>query len=172
MFIMVVTSPEKVRAEGIRKGRDEKQTTFTACLRGVLAPIGGLLIVTPAAADLVLNFNNDRPDASSLPAYITFTGAPVGDFDATIAGKHSTPGGRQLQSFDSRRWRGCHKIHIWPGFRFPRLPLDRPHRRHQLRAQFRQSDFGNFLTRMDKYEITYGVPASGGAPTGGANLLD
>jgi hypothetical protein len=28
----------------------------------------------------------------------------------------------------------------------------------------------NFLTRMDKYEITYGVPASGGAPTGGANL--
>ena len=23
---------------------------------------------------------------------------------------------------------------------------------------------------MDKYEITYGVPASGGAPTGGANL--
>ena len=28
----------------------------------------------------------------------------------------------------------------------------------------------NFLTRMDKYEITYGVPASGGARTGGANL--
>ena len=28
----------------------------------------------------------------------------------------------------------------------------------------------NFLTRMDKYEITYGVPASGGPPTGGANL--
>jgi hypothetical protein len=38
-------------------------------LAGALAPIGRLLIPAPAAADLVLNFNNDRPDASTLPAY-------------------------------------------------------------------------------------------------------
>ena len=44
------------------------------------------MVVTPAVADLVLNFDNDRPDASTLPAYITFTGALPGQFDATIAG--------------------------------------------------------------------------------------
>ena len=72
--------------------------------------------------------------------------------------EHPAPGGGQLQPFDPRRWRGCHKIHIRPGFRFPRLPVDRPQRRQQLRAQFRLNrDVANpnFLTRMDKYEITY-----------------
>ena len=56
---------------------------FHRMLAGALAPIGGLLIATPAAADLVLNFNNGRPDASTVPAYITFTGAAPGGFDAT-----------------------------------------------------------------------------------------
>ena len=55
-------------------------------LAGVFAPIGALLVAISAAADLVLNFDNDRPDASSVPAYITFTGAPPGQFDATVAG--------------------------------------------------------------------------------------
>ncbi len=63
-----------------------KTAHFRRMLAGALVPLGGLLVATPAAADLVLNFDNDRPDASTLPAYITFTGAPAGDFDATIAG--------------------------------------------------------------------------------------
>jgi hypothetical protein len=42
---------------------------------------GGLFAATPASADLILDFDNSRPDASSLPAYITFAG--TGAFDAT-----------------------------------------------------------------------------------------
>jgi len=53
-----------------------KTVHFRCMLAGALAPIAGLLIATPAAADLILNFDNGRPDASTLPAYITFTGAP------------------------------------------------------------------------------------------------
>src|SRR5580692_1973685 len=63
-----------------------KTVHFRCMLAGALAPIAGLLIATPAAADLILNFDNGRPDASTLPAYITFTGAAPGGFDATIAG--------------------------------------------------------------------------------------
>ena len=63
-----------------------KTAYFCRMLAGALVPLGGLMVVTPAVADLILNFDNDRPDASTLPAYITFTGAPAGGFDATIAG--------------------------------------------------------------------------------------
>ena len=63
-----------------------KTIHFQRMLAGAVVPIGGLFAATPAAADLILDFNNGRPDASSLPAYITFTGAPAGGFDATIAG--------------------------------------------------------------------------------------
>ena len=119
-------------AEGIGEGR-MKTPRFCGVLAGALAPLGGLLVATPAAADLILKFDDDTTSA----AFITFTGAAPGDFDATLAGT-----GAQLQQgvsyslSNSRRWRGCYKIQIRSGFRFPRRGIDRPQRQQRLCAQF------------------------------------
>ena len=149
-------------------------------LRGMpaaaLAPIGYLLIATPAAADLILDFNNDRPDASTLPAYITFTGAAAGGFDATIAGTNI-----QLQegvSYSlSTLASGVDVTNFQSGRVFVSLgsPLTDLSAANKYAPNVNAPTIGgmpnpNFLTRLDKYEITYGVPASGGAPSGGANL--
>jgi fibronectin-binding autotransporter adhesin len=148
-----------------------KTVHFRRMLAGALVPIGGLLVATPVAADLVLKFNNDRPDASSLPAYITFTGAPTGAFDATIAGTIT-----QLQegvSYSlSTLAAGVDVTKYTSGRVFVSLgsPLIGLTANTNYAPNFVSPTSPNFLTRMDKYEITYGVPASGGAPTGGANL--
>jgi hypothetical protein len=148
-----------------------KTVRFHRMLAGALAPIGGLLIAAPAAADLVLNFNNDRPDASTLPAYITFTGAPAGGFDATIAGTNTAlqegisyslstlAAGVDVTQYTSGR------VFVSLGSQLTGLSAA-----NNYAPNFVSPTSANFLTRMDKYEITYGVPASGGAPTGGANL--
>src|ERR1700761_398932 len=148
-----------------------KTIHFRRALAGALFPVGALLVGTPAAADLVLNFNNDRPDASTLPAFITFTGAPAGGFDATIAGTNT-----QLQegvSYSlSALAAGVDVTKYTSGRVFVSLgsPLTGLTAGSNYAPDFVSTTSPNFLTRMDKYEITYGVPASGGAPTGGANL--
>jgi outer membrane autotransporter protein len=148
-----------------------KKVHFRRMLAGALAPIGALLIATPAAADLVLNFDNDRPDASSLPAYITFTGAPAGGFDATIAGT-STELQEGVSYSLSTLAAGVDVTKYTSGRVFVSLgsPLTGLTATSNYAPDFASPTSPNFLTRMDKYEITYGVPASGGAPTGGANL--
>ena len=141
------------------------------------------MVATPAAADVILDFDNARPDASTLPAYITFTGAIPGQFAATIVGTN-TPQlqeGAELQPFHTCRWRGCHRPPIRPGFRFSRLSADDLSVTNQYAPNVIAPTISgvanpNFLTRLDKYEITY-TPASGtpGTPqyvpaSGGANL--
>ena len=141
------------------------------CLaRAFLMLSGGLLVATPAAADLILDFNNDRPDASSLPAYITFTGAPAGGFDATIAGT-----GTALQegvSYSlSTLASGVDVTKYTSGRVFVSLgsPLTGLSAGDNYAPNFLDPTGPNFTTRMDKYEITYGLSATG-VLTGGANL--
>ena len=128
------------------------------------------MAATPAAADLVLNFDNDRPDASTLPAYITFTGAPAGGFDATIAGT-----GTKLQegvSYSlSTLASGVDVTKYTSGRVFVSLgsPLTGLSAGNDYAPNFVSPTSPNFLTRMDKYEITYG-PSKTGVLTGGANL--
>src|ERR1700761_1631670 len=148
-----------------------KTIHFRRALAGALFPVGALLVGTPAAADLVLNFNNDRPDASTLPAFITFTGAPAGGFDATIAGTST-----QLQegvSYSlSALAAGVDVTQYKSGRVFVSLgsPLTGLSAANAYTPNFLNPNLPNFTTRMDKYEITY-TPASGTTPaTGGANL--
>ncbi len=129
---------------------------FHRMLAGALAPIGGLLIATPAAADLVLNFNNDRPDASTVPAYITFTGAAPGGFDATnvltgaplqegVSYSLSTlAGGVDVTQYTSGR------VFVSLGSRLTGLSAS-----NDYAPNFLNPNLPNFTTRMDKYEITY-----------------
>ena len=151
-----------------------KPAYFCRMLAGALVRLGGLMVVTPAAADLVLNFDNDRPDASALPAYITFTGAPAGGFDATILGTGvqlqegvsynltTLAAGVDVTKYTSGRVfvsLGSSLIGLTPGSNYT--------------PDFADPTSPNFLTRLDKYEITYSpasytpqgkfVPANGGA---------
>ncbi len=148
-----------------------KTVHFLRMLAGALVPLGGLMAATPAGADLILDFDNARPDASTLPAFITFTGAPAGGFDATIVGTTI-----QLQegvSYSlSTLSAGVDVTQYTSGRVFVSLgsPLVGLTAGADYAPDFASPTSPNFLTRMDKYEITYGVPASGGAPTGGANL--
>ena len=134
-------------------------------LAGVFAPIGALLVAIPAAADLVLNFDNDRPDASSVPAYITFTGAPPGQFDATVAGTSI-----QLQegvSYSLSTLAAGVDVTNYPSGRvFVSLGagLTGLSPSNDYAPNFLNPNGPNFTTRMDKYEITYN------GSTGGANL--
>ncbi|MBV8797679.1 MAG: hypothetical protein JO136_22310, partial [Hyphomicrobiales bacterium] len=148
-----------------------KTIHFRRALAGALVPMGALLVGTPATADLVLNFDNDRPDASTLPAYITFTGAPAGGFDATIAGT-STVLQEGVSYSLSALAAGVDVTKYTSGRVVVSLgsPLTGLTAGSNYAPDFVSTTSPNFLTRMDKYEITYGVPASGGAPTGGANL--
>jgi outer membrane autotransporter protein len=148
-----------------------KTIHFHRILAGALAPIGGLLIATPAGADLILNFDNDRPDASTLPAYITFIGAPAGGFDATIAGT-GAPLQEGVSYSLSTLAAGVDVTKYTSGRVFVSLgsPLTGLSAGNSYAPNFVAPGQPNFTTRMDKYEITYGVPASGGPPTGGANL--
>jgi outer membrane autotransporter protein len=147
-----------------------KTIHFQRMLAGALVPIGGLFAATPAAADLILDFNNGRPDASSLPAYITFTGAPAGGFDATIAGT-----GTALQegvSYSlSTLASGVDVTKYASGRVFVSLgsPLTSLSAGNNYAPNFLDPTGPNFTTRMDKYEITYGLSATG-VLTGGANL--
>ena len=133
-----------------------KTVHFLRMLAGALVPLGGLMAATPAGADLILDFDNARPDASTLPAFITFTGAPAGGFDATIVGTSI-----QLQEGVSYSLSTLSagvdvtQIHIRPGLRFLGSPLVGLTAGSGLRAGFRRVPTSpNFLTRMDKYEIT------------------
>ena len=128
------------------------------------------MIATPAAADLVLNFVNDRPDASSLPAYITFTGAPSGGFDATIAGAGTALHEGVSYSLSTLA-SGVDVTKYTSGRVFVSLgsPLIGLSAANDYAPNFVSPTSSNFLTRMDKYEITYG-PSHTGVLTGGANL--
>jgi autotransporter-associated beta strand protein len=139
-------------------------------LAAALALVGCLLIATPAAADLILDFNNDRPDASSLPAYITFTGAPAGGFDATIAGT-ATALQEGVSYSLSTLASGVDVTKYTSGRVFVSLgsPLTGLSAGNNYAPNFLDPTGPNFTTRMDKYEITYGLSATG-ILTGGANL--
>ena len=168
MFIVVVNTAQNVVAEDRSAGM--KTGHFRRVLAGALASIGGLMAATPAAADLVLNFDNDRPDASTLPAYITFTGAPAGGFNATIAGT-----GVALQegvSYSlSTLASGVDVTNYTSGRVFLSLgsTLTGLSAANNYAPNFLAPGQPNFTTRMDKYEITYGLSATG-VLTGGANL--
>ena len=130
-------------------------------LAAALAPVGALLVSTPAAADLILNFDNDRPDASTLPAYITFVGANPGQFDATIVGTNtqlkqgvsyelsSLAAGVDVTEYESGR------VFVSLGSKLKGLTPA-----NNYAPDFASPTSLNFSTRMDKYEITY-TPATG-----------
>ena len=124
------------------------------------------MVVTPAVADLILNFDNDRPDASTLPAYITFTGALPGQFDATIAGT-STQLQQGVSYSLSTLAAGVDVTKYTSGRVFVSLgsPLIDLSAGNQYAPNFEAAIVAggpnpNFLTRMDKYEITYGPSAT------------
>jgi outer membrane autotransporter protein len=147
-----------------------KTVHFRCMLAGALAPIAGLLIATPAAADLILNFDNGRPDASTLPAYITFTGAAPGGFDATIAGTRTVLQEGVSYSLSTLA-AGVDVTQYTSGRVFVSLgsPLTGLSASNEYAPNFVSPASPNFLTRLDKYEITYGLSATG-VLTGGANL--
>ena len=152
-----------------------KTAYFCRMLAGALVPLGGLMVVTPAVADLILNFDNDRPDASTLPAYITFTGALPGQFDATIAGTST-----QLQQgvsyslstlaagVDVTKY-ASGRVFVSLGSPLVDLSASNEYAPNFVAAIVASGPNPNFLTRMDKFEITYG-PSATGVLTGGANL--
>ena len=103
--------------------------------------------------------------------YITFTGAPAGGFDATIAGTgdrdsrrgsatafRRSPSGVDVTKYASGR------VFVSLGARLTGLSAG-----NNYAPNFLDPTGPNFTTRMDKYEITYGLSATG-VLTGGANL--
>ncbi|HEY6517823.1 MAG TPA: autotransporter domain-containing protein [Roseiarcus sp.] len=178
MFILVLNVGENVVVE-TSESSGMKTVYFRRMLAGVLIPLSGMLVVTPAVADLVLNFDNDRPDASTVPAYITFTGALPGQFAATIVGTRTQVlegVSYSLQSLSS----GVDVTEYESGRVFVSLgsPLTSLSAGNQYSPNFTAPTIANvanpnFLTRLDKYEITYTpasytpqgtfVPANGGA---------
>ena len=121
-----------------------KTVHFLRMLAGALVPLGGLMAATPAGADLILDFDNARPDASTLPAFITFTGAPPGGFDATIVGtaiQLQEGVSYSLSTLSAR----VDVTQYTSGRVFVSLGPRRPHRQRRLRAGFRESDFAKFL---------------------------
>ena len=159
-----------------------KSVHFLRRLACALVPLGGLMAATPAAADLVLDFDNDRPDASTLPAYITFTGALPSQFAATIVGTNTPVVEGQSYTL-SQLAAGVDVTNLQSARVFVSLgsPLTDLSAAKGYAPDVNAPTIGgvanpNFLTRLDKYEITY-TPASGtpGTPqyvpaAGGANL--
>ena len=160
-----------------------KTVHFLRRLACALVPLGGLMAATPAAADLVLDFDNDRPDASTLPAYITFTGALPSQFAATIVGTNRTPVVEGQSYTLSQLAAGVDVTDLRSARVFVSLgsPLHDLSPANEWAPNVNAPTIGgvanpNFLTRLDKYEITY-TPATGTPGTrqyvaagGGANL--
>lgn len=142
-----------------------KSADIRRMVTGALAPMGVLFVATPAAADLVLYFENDRTDASTLPAYITFTGAASGGFDATNirTGAPLEEGvSYSLQDLvdgvDVTKYKSG-RVFVSLGSKLIDLSAS-----NDYAPNFLNPNGPNFTTRMDKYEITYN------GSTGGANL--
>jgi hypothetical protein len=142
----------------------------TAASLGILATVA-LVAARPASADLMLDFANDRPDASTLQAFITFTGG--GPFDATadINGVETTlqlgqsyhlsslSNGVDVTEFKSS------KVFVSLGQGLTGLTAAQNYQPNFVAPQ----DNPNFSTRFDKYEISY-APGDNGVLSGGANL--
>ncbi len=164
MFMPVMTSP-KSKLQTASESAGMKRAHFHRMLAAAFAPIGTLLVAFPATADLILNFDNGRPDASSVPAYITFTGAAPGQFDATVAGT-STPLQEGVSYSLSTLAAGVDVTEYKSGRVFVSLGagLTGLSPSNDYAPNFLNPNGPNFTTRMDKYEITYN------GSTGGANL--
>jgi hypothetical protein len=82
-----MTRPAKLMGTENMHMHDFRRGSRTARSLGILAATITLVAARHASADLMLDFANDRPDATpapgvpAVPAYITFTGS--GAFDAT-----------------------------------------------------------------------------------------
>jgi glycosyl hydrolase family 64 (putative beta-1,3-glucanase)/PEP-CTERM motif-containing protein len=134
--------------------------TRSFLLATTLLAAGGALAATPAAADLMLDFNSGPYDATN--TYITFTG---GSLSASFAGTQTAvqegvsysvsqlAAGVDVTEYDSGR------VFVSLG-----APLTSVTPGSGGAPNFLNPDLNDFYTRMDKYEITYG----GGS--GGANL--
>jgi hypothetical protein len=146
-----------------------------ACLsvsRLSLLTATGVFAASPSAADLILEFANARPDASTVPAYVTFGGRGPFEATATIYGLtqqlqlgqsyliSSLSGGVDVKRYTSGR--------VFVSLGAPLVDLNHeggwaPH----FVAPGSQNP--NFLTRFDKYEMVYEPKGPPGA-AGGANL--
>jgi hypothetical protein len=150
---------------------DFRRGSRTARSLGILAATIALVAARPASADLTLDFANDRPDASTLPAYITFTGGGAFDATADINGVETT-----LQLGQSYRMSSLSngvdvteyssgKVFVSLGVGLTGLTAGENYQPNFVAPQ----DNPNFLTRFDKYEISY-APGKNGVLSGGANL--
>jgi hypothetical protein len=150
---------------------DFRRGSRTARSLGILAATIALVAARPASADLTLDFANDRPDASTLPAYITFTGGGAFDATADINGVETTlqlgqsylmsslSNGVDVTEYSSG------KVFVSLGVGLTGLTAGENYQPNFVAPQ----DNPNFLTRFDKYEISY-APGKNGVLSGGANL--
>jgi hypothetical protein len=118
---------------------------------------GGLFAATPAPADLILDFDNSRPDASSLSAYVTFAGG--GAFDATAVMDGVTQQLQLGQSYSLSDLSGGVDVTQYDSGRaFVSLgaPLTGLSASNNYPPNFvAPQQNPNLLTRFDKYEINY-----------------
>ena len=135
-------------------------------LRGTLAglmlvPTGGVLIGTPASADLILNFADLRPDELTLQPYITFAGGGI--LNAKSNGTALVEG----QSYSlSQLAGGVDVTEFTKGRVFVSLGtgLTSATAANGYAPNYLNPNLPDFTTRMDKYEIYYKAGA------GDANL--
>jgi hypothetical protein len=124
--------------------------------------IAGMIAASPSArAEMTIKFANHRPDAKSVPAYVTFGGAGTFSAKNVATDKPLSKGvsyplstlvkGVSLQEFTSGR------IYISLGGKLTTATAS-----NGYSPNFDNPNLGDFTTRWDKVEITY-KPGSGGA---------
>src|ERR1700689_1563825 len=90
--IRLMTRPAKLMGTENMHMHDFRRGSRRARSLGILAATITFVAARPASADLMLDFANDRPDATpapgvpAVPAYITFTGSRAFDATADIDG--------------------------------------------------------------------------------------
>jgi hypothetical protein len=165
-----MTRPAKLMGTDNMRMHDFRRGSRTASSLGILAATITLVAARPASADLMLDFANDRPDASTVPAYITFTGGGAFDATADINGVETTLQLGQsylmssLSGVDVTEYKSG-KVFVSLGVRLTGLTAAADYQPNFVAPQ----DNANFLTRFDKYEISY-APGKNGVLSGGANL--
>jgi hypothetical protein len=125
--------------------------------------------LTPPPTGVTVQFQNLRPDASTVPVYITFGGSDtlvatnIANGQSIVKGQAYTLA--QLSSGVNITEYRSGRIFVSLG-----VPLVTPTEANGYAPNFDNSTLGDFTTRWDKFEITV-TPANGNVATsGGANL--
>ena len=170
-LIRLMTRLAKLMGTDNMRMHDFRRGSRTASNLGILAATITLVAARSASADLMLDFANDRPDASTVPAYITFTGGGAFDATADINGVETTLqlGQSYLMSslsngVDVTEYKSG-KVFVSLGVGLTDLTAAADYQ-----PNFVAPGTPNFLTRFDKYEISY-VGGSGGANLSSADFF-